>query len=76
MKNKLLSAIVECLNYSRPDKDKFITLNSNEIQLETDINFFELNGLYLELKKEGYELQYMAKDSIKVLKTKDTIYFK
>ncbi|KAA6344055.1 hypothetical protein EZS27_008312 [termite gut metagenome] len=76
MENKLLSDIVECLNYSRPDKDKFIILNSNEIQPETDINFFELNGLYLELKKEGYIIILMAKDNIKVLKTKDTIYFK
>jgi hypothetical protein len=76
MKNKILSDIVESLNYSNTDKDKCITIKSNEIQPETDINFFELSNLYAELKKEGYELQLMAKDSIKVLKTKDTIYFK
>jgi hypothetical protein len=75
MKNVVIMAVIERLNNSIPDTNKTISVSKNDIQLATDINFFELYNLYLELKLEGYELTEMTKDSIKVLKTKDTIYF-
>jgi hypothetical protein len=75
MKNVTIMAVIEKLNHSNPETDKTITLQKDSIQLGDSFNFFELYGLYVELLAEGYELLEMTKDSIKVLKKKDTIYF-
>jgi hypothetical protein len=75
MKNVITLVIIEKLNHSTPTQDKAIFLKSSDIQLADDFNFFELYGLYIELLTEGYEILLMEKDKIKVLKTKNTIYF-
>ncbi|KAA6328314.1 hypothetical protein EZS27_022769 [termite gut metagenome] len=71
MENVITLAIIEKLNHSHPDKDNCIILNSFDIKIVNDFNFFEQYQLYITLKAEGYELRYMEKHTIKVKKIKD-----